>query len=249
MITVHMKQHIPLLAFVLLCIPGPAISQKHFSFGIAGTGLTTVITNQNNYGLPFEMSYRPAFSGSCNVNTGFDLSDRYGLRTGIGFARLGQNYKDTYNDTAYTRNIRLDYLQIPVLFKYTATVKFSNFYAMGGLQFGLLLAATQRYLKNGATYDEPVPGEWPKPELIGEQTITDRYNSLDIMIRADLGAEMNIAENLLLNAAVTLAYGLKDINAPDWKISDHTGQYHASHNIYAGITFGINYLLPVGSGK
>ena len=242
-----MKKTFYALCIAMLFLSGSLMSQKQLYFGLSGTGLSSVITNQNNYGLPFEMDYSVTFGGSGNVNVGFDFNSHFGLKLEIGFAKLGQKYKDNYKDTVYTRNIKMNYLQIPLMFKYRTGGDVAKFYVMAGPQFNLLLSASQEYLKNESFYDDPVPGNWPKPIKIGESTITDRFNSLDIMGRLDLGVDIKVATNLCLNVGLTMAYGFTDINATDWQIKDHTGNYSPSHNIYGGINFGINYLLPIGS--
>jgi len=244
-----MKKSLSILIIVFFFTSGTLMSQKQLYFGLAGTGLSSVITNQNNYGLDFEMDYKVTFGGSGNVNIGFDFNQHAGLKLEIGFAKLGQRYEDIHDDTVYTRNVKLNYLQIPLMFKYRTGGEVARFYVMAGPQFNLLLSASQEYLKNEVFFNDTVPGNWTKPELIGEETITDRYNSLDIMARIDLGVDINVASNLFLNVGLTMAYGLMDINATDWQIKDHTGNYNPSHNVYGGINFGINYVLPLGSKK
>jgi hypothetical protein len=242
-----MKKLLSALFIAVMMFTGSLMAQKQLYFGLAGTGLGSFITNQNNYGLPFEMDYTLTFGGSGNVNIGFDFNNNIGIKTEIGYAKLGQNYNDTYNDTVYTRKIKLNYLQIPLLFKYRVGSDVVKFYAMAGPQFNILLLASQKYLKNESNFDETVPGNWTKPTLIGESTITDRYNSLDILGRLDAGVDIVLATNLFLNVGFTVAYGFMDINATDWQMNDKTGSYDPSHNIYGGINFGINYVLPVGS--
>jgi hypothetical protein len=243
----HMKKLISVVILAFMLLAGPLTAQKQLYFGLAGTGLSSAITNQNNYGLPFEMDYTVTFGGGGNVNIGFDFNKSIGLKMEIGFAKLGQNYGDTYQDTVYTRKIKLNYLQIPLMFKFRTGGDVAKFYVMAGPQFNLLLSASQKYLKNEDYWNDPIHGSWTKPTLIGEKTITDRYNSLDIMARLDLGVDIQVATNLLLNVGLTMSYGLMDINATDWQIADHTGNYNPSHNVYGGINFGINYLLPIGS--
>jgi hypothetical protein len=236
-----MKKYFTSVIIVLLFFTGPLVAQKQLYFGLAGSGFSSFITHQNNYGLPFKMDYVLTFGGSGNVNIGFDFDNQFGLKLEIGFAKLGQNYKDTYNNDLYSRNIKLNYLQFPLLFKYRVGSENIKFYVLAGPQLNLLLSASQKYLKNEANYDEPIPG---KPTLIGESTITDRYNSIDIMARIDFGVDIQVATNLFLNAGITTAYGFMDINASDWQLA---ADYQASHNLYGGINFGINYTLPLGS--
>ncbi len=244
-----MKNLLPGAILAMILISGTLPAQKQLCFGLSLTGLTSVITNQNNYGLDFELDYVATFGGCGNVNIGFDFNKRVGLKTEIGFTKLGQKYKGTHDGSAYQRNIRLNYLQIPLMFKYIGKGDAVNFYLMAGPQCNLLLSASQQYLKDGAVFDyyHTLPDS-SQTILVGQQSITGRYNSLDIMGRIDLGAEIRVASNLFLNVGMTMAYGIIDINAPDWQIPDYSsGEYHSSHNIYGGINFGINYMLPVGN--
>ncbi|MEI6436630.1 MAG: porin family protein [Bacteroidota bacterium] len=244
-----MKKKLTTLSIALLVFTTPLMSQKQVYFGLAGAGLISVITNQNNYTLDFKLAYKVAVGGSVNANMGFDFNNNLGLKLEIGFAKLGQRYQDTHMDTMYTRNIKLNYLQIPLMFKYRTMGEVAKFYVMAGPQFDILLSARQKYLKQDEFFDDPVPGTWSKPTVIGQETITDRYHSLDILGRMDLGVDITVASNLFLNVGLTMAYGFIDINAPDWQISNDNENYNPSHNIYGGINFGINYMLPLVAKK
>ena len=243
-----MRKTLSAMLLAMILAPALLMAQKQLYFGLAGTGLSSVITNQNNYGLPFEMDYKVTFGGAGNATIGFDFNKSVGLRLEIGVSKLGQNYKDNYKDTVYTRNIKLNYLQLPLMFKFRTGGEIAKFYVMAGPQFNILLAASQQYLKQEVIFDEYYrPVDWSEPILIGKETITERYNALDIMGRVDFGTDIQLTGNLFLNAGLTLAYGFTDINASDYQIPDKDGNYNPSHNFYGGITFGINYLFPVGT--
>ncbi len=227
------------------------MAQQQLYFGVGGTGLSSWITNVSNYGLKFNMDYKNiTIGGSGNVNVGFDFNKHIGLKLEVGYAKIGQDLtKDTQvtPDTVYTRKVQLHYLQIPLMFKYRTGGEVAKFYLMFGPQFNFLLNAKQTYTKNGATFGDKVPGNWSKPTIIGESTITDRYSSLDVMGRIDLGVDFTLAKHLLINFGVTMAYGLLDINGTDWRMNNKDGNYSASHNVYAGVNFGVCYVLPMGS--
>ncbi|MBE0647693.1 MAG: PorT family protein [Bacteroidales bacterium] len=242
-----MKKTLTAVLVFLMMTTGPLLAQKRLYFGLSGTGLSSVIVNQNNYGLPFEMDYVLTFGGGGNANIGFDFNSHIGLKLEIGWAKLGQKYEDVHQDTSYTRNVKINYLQIPLLFKFRTGGDVAKFYIMTGPQLNILVSASQEYLKHENIWDENyTPGGWTKPIVIGESTITNRYNSMDIMARIDFGVDIQIIPNLFLNAGMTMAYGFLDINAPDWQMTNKDGNYNPSHNAYGGLTFGINYVLPVG---
>jgi hypothetical protein len=246
-----MKKTIAAITISFLFITGSLMAQSQLYFGIAGSGLGTVITNQNNYGLPFEMDYAFTMGGSGNVNVGFDFNKNLGLKLEIGWAKLGQKYEDTYWDTIYTRNVKLNYLQIPLMFKFRAGGEVAKFYVMAGPQFNILLSASQEYYKHDSIFTNNGYPNWNKPTLIGESDIKERYNTLDIMARIDLGVDINFTKNLFMNVGLTMAYGLMDINATDFQNPLNTPgyEYNASHNLYGGINVGINYVLPFSKAK
>jgi hypothetical protein len=137
------------------------------------------------------------------------------------------------------------------MFKYRTGGKVAKFYILVGPQFDFLLSATQKYYKHDQEYDlDFQPPKWPKSILIGKSTITDRFSSMDIMGRLDLGVDINLGEHLFLNVGLTMAYGFLDINDADFRVPDYSSNtYNASHNIYGGLNFGINYVIPVGASK
>ncbi len=224
------------------------MSQKQLYIGAGGTGLSTWITNQNNYGL-FEMDYAMTFGLGGNFNIGYDFTKNIGLKLEVGYTKLGQNYKDNINDTAYIRHIRLDYIQIPLLFKFKTNGEVARFYLLVGPQFGLLLNAKQTYLKNDEPWEKNIKDLKENTYKISEETITNRFTSFDIFARLDLGVDITLVQNLILNAGISLNYGLTDINATDWRIKNNSGEYKASHNIYGGFNVGLCYVFDFGKNK
>ena len=49
----------------------------------------------------------------------------------------------------------------------------------------------------------------------------------------------------MIDAAVSFAYGLTDIIAPDYQIKNTSGNYDPVHNAYVGFNVGVNYVLPL----
>ena len=206
--------------FILLALfltAGQAVAQKQLYFGLQGTAMNTWITNQNNYGLPDkypDMDYKVTFGGAGNVNIGFDFNKHIGLLLQVGYGKLGQRFTDLINDTTITRNIKLNYLQIPLLFKYRSGGEVARFYVMAGPQFDFLLSAKQTYYKNDASFNDEVFNPKLKRFVkISEETITDRFSSYDIFARLDLGVDISLMKNMFLNAGLSFCYGLTDINA------------------------------------
>ena len=244
-----MKKIYSIVLLFLFIGAGLLIAQKQLYFGGQGTGYSTWVTDLNNFGRP-DMDYVATFGGGGNLYVGFDFSKNFGLILMPGFQKLGQKSKDVLNDTTYARNVKLNYIQLPLMFKFRTSGEVGRFYVMLGPQFNFLMSANQTYYKNDISYEEqinnPLTGKMIK---LGEETITDRYNSLDILARLDLGAEISLTDNLFINMGLSFAYGLTDINAPDYQIPNSSGTYNPSHNIAVGFNVGINYALDLSKSK
>jgi hypothetical protein len=236
-----MKKILSLVILVFILTAGSAFSQKRLSFGVTGTGMYTGFTNQNHYGLT-DMDYKATFGMAGCANIGFDFNKHLGLMLQIGYSGLGQSYKDVIKDTNYTRDIRMNYLQVPLMFKFRTGGSVIRFFVMAGPQLNYLLSATQTYYKNGEIPKNEIYNPFLNKKVkIAEETITDRYNSIDIMGRLDLGVEISLIKNLYLNGGFSFAYGFTDINASDWQIKDTNGKYNPTHNFFGGFHVGINY--------
>jgi hypothetical protein len=139
----------------------------------------------------------------------------------------------------------MGYVVIPIMFKFRTTGEMVRFFVAAGPQFNLLVKAKQDYFKNDDISTEQVYNknlnDWVK---VGEEDITDQFVPFDIMARIDFGAEFSLTDNLFITAGMQLGYGLTDINDSDWQYPNpDSGTYNPSHNLYGGISIGINYSL------
>jgi hypothetical protein len=238
-----MKKIYTALVAVLLFACIPAIAQKGLYFGLSGTVQSTWITNQNNYGLP-EMDYKMTFGGAGNLNIGYDFTNHLGIKMEIGYEKFGQKYTDSRDSSTFDREIRMNYLTIPIMFKYRVGGPIVKFYLAIGPQFNLLMAAKQTYNKDGLPFmedvDDTITGSSFK---VGNEEIKERFSSSDIYARMDLGLNVMIIKHLMIEAGLKLGYGLMDLNSANYRIKDSSGHYNASHGVFGGITVGINYHL------
>lgn len=241
-----MKKRI-LIPIFLLVLTLSASAQKGLYVGAGGSVLSTWITNQNNYGQVFEMDYEHRIGSNGHINLGYDFNASIGLKLEAGYGMLGQKYKDMHKDTIYTRTINLNYFQLPLLFKFRTAGEKVKFYVMAGPQFNFLMSAKQEYYKREKIYSDSILNPInAKRFKIGEEDVKNRYSSMDIMARIDLGVDIYFIPNLYLNAGLTMAYGLIDINAEEFRIPDHSsGEYNPSHNLYGGLNVGIQYRIPL----
>lgn len=81
------------------------------------------------------------------------------------------------------------------MFKFRTGGSFVRFFAAAGPQLNYMLSATQTYYKQNADYNPDVWNDITKKWVkVGESTITDRYNSIDVMARIDLGLKFQLSQ-------------------------------------------------------
>lgn len=240
-----MKKIYAAIVAILLLSSYQGFSQKGFYVGIAGNVQNTWITNQENYSLP-AMDYVTTFTEGGNLNLGYDFTNSIGIKIEVGYTTLGQNYTKTRNDSVLKRNVKLNYLTIPIMFKYRVGGPILKFFFAVGPQYNMLLSANQTYTMNGETYMESIKSISGKTFIAGESSIKDRFTSSDILARIDLGIDIMLVKHLMIEFGVKLGYGLMDLNASDYRLKDKKtseGNYTPSHDVTGGLSLGINYHL------
>ncbi len=210
--------------------------------GLSGNLNSSWIMYQQTYGEPF-LKYQFTMRPGVNLQLGYDWDYNWGIRAEIGYAMLGQKYKDTQYGLPTTRNIKTNYLQIPVLFKFRTYGDHVKFYAMTGFQMNLLLSATQEYLRDG---QQPPVFHNPRSDRdidVGATEIKERYTNVNLGMRFDLGVDIRLTDKLFLNAGISNMYSITNLVDPDWRMRDYKDEFHYSHNFYSGLNVGINYIF------
>ena len=224
-----------LISFSLLLAGTLASGQTGTFFGIEG-GLNCVwISNQNTYGEP-ELDYLLKISPRVSVIAGHMFTEKIGLRTEIGWARMGQKYYGKQYLRPAERYILMDYLQVPALVKFIAGKQRTKLYLLGGPQLCLLVHADQTYTRDGANAPPFYNTEINQWIDVSKNNITSRYRKFDVMIRLDLGAHFRIKEKKFIDLGITAAYGLIDLNKKEWRLDNIQHTYGRSHSFYSGLT-------------
>lgn len=250
-------------------------AQTGLHLGVQGQFNSTWILNQNSYE-GSQMDYEYRFGPCGGITLGYNWLDNYGIQLEFNYASMGQYYSDLIRDygpyqdplhpTQQTavltyRNIDLNYIQVPVLFKYMEGDKKDaiKYHMYGGLQFGYLLSATQAYTAdiddNGKQVAIPqtVAPQSQVPvfdDAYNENYVItpsiDYFSKIDLGILIDIGADIYVNDKIYFTPGLRVNYGLLDINAPDTKnLNPRRGEniYKASHNAFVGINLGFNFML------
>ncbi len=227
-----------LLLLLLTTMFGTAYSQLYV--GVGGLYGSSGITNQNTYGQA-DLDYQLKPCWGINVPVGYNFTDNLGIKMEFGYIDMGQKYEDTNGDSTTTRDIDMNYFVVPILFKYNTSGKVARFYVQAGPQMGLLLSAAQSYLGNGIPVPPFVEPETGDTVNVSESDITSRYSAINIFGRLDLGVDISITKSLIVNAGLSMAYGLIDLNSVEWRYNNSDGDYNPSHSWYGGVNVGICY--------
>jgi hypothetical protein len=215
-------------------------AQKGYGGGLNIAYHSVWTLNQNTYG-ESDLDYVNTFRGAIGIQGFYNFSDMLGVWMEINKVKLGQKYEDI--PKGLNREIKMNYIAIPVMAKYISSGDVARFHFMIGPEFAFLTKASQVYQKNGSTYSGTLTNLDGVPFDRAAEDITDRYNKVDIMLAFDIGADISITDNLILNGGLRANYGFTDINAEAYRIPNGSGEYSASHNAYFGFQAGLSYFL------
>ncbi|MCD4747371.1 MAG: PorT family protein [Bacteroidales bacterium] len=225
-----------------------AQKSKQLNIGLGGAFTNTWIVHQNFYGEP-EVDYAPKFSYGAIFSLGYDFTEQIALRIEAGYSAQGQKYDGKQNSQSVKRDIKLNYLNIPLFFKYSFGTGLTKFRFMAGPQLSILLSAEQDYTRDGQVTGKMMPDVNNINFQTDATDIKNRFESTDFGFALDIGADIYLSKEFYINAGLRGNYGFSDINAPDYRIENIDGVYEPSHNLFGGIYVGINYLIDVESYK
>lgn len=259
-----------------------AQAQQGIHFGFHGQMNSIWILNQNNYEFS-EMDYEYKYGPLGGITLGYNFEDNLGVQVEFNYAQMGQDYSDIMKDFGPTedpskpdfktkvltyRYVDVNYLQVPVLFKYMEgdTKDAIKYQLLAGLQFNYLISADQRYTADVTNTDPDVQVDVPQnvgpqsgvPDFIGVGNLVameDYFQRFDIGLLLDVGADIYVNDNLYFSPAFRGYYGFFDMNAKETRNlqpAQGENKYQASHNAFVGFSLGINFMFPdasLGSGS
>lgn len=153
------------ILFILLCLlPILGFAQKGFYGGFAANGGTSVIFNQNLYGVKFlyltsnDKTFDPAHKLTIGYGAtgkiGYNFIPPLGLQLEVGYQSAGQKYEDTDGrDVLHKKDIHLSYITTGVYLRYTSIFR-KNYYKQNqkvrlaltiGPRINILVNANQTY--------------------------------------------------------------------------------------------------------
>jgi len=264
-----MKKTVTLL--VLFVVFGAAYGQTGLHIGFHGQYNSIWIQNQNNYNFS-EMDYEYKYGALGGFAVGYNFHNNFGVQAEINYAQLGQTYEDILRDfsTLYdqenqnliikiltTRDVSLNYAQVPIMFKYIQGEKKDaiKYHMMAGVQVGILMSADQVYMADVDTsgnlvlIPSSVAPQSGVPDFAGQSSVAmeDFFQRFDAGAIIDIGVDIYLNDKTYITPAFRGYYGFLDINSKPTRgiqIAQTGNPYKHSHNAFAGLSLGIHWLFP-----
>lgn len=178
------------------------VSATHgqIKFGVkAGANRADLISFEEDVDVEAKMGFH--FGGYIDLS----LSEKFSIQPELVYSTQGakSEYSETVEEMGFVftysteSKVKLDYLNIPVLFKFKPA---EIFYIGGGPQFGLLLSAKYEY---SSTF----VGSGVSESESGQEDIKDELNVIDLSFAIGAGIELESG----LNFGIRYNYGISDV--------------------------------------
>ena len=193
------------------------------------------IVHQNAYGYT-ELDPEFHFAFSIGVHGGITFTERWSILSEYNFSRLGGKWSGEEGILNVTREVRLEYWQIPLLLRYNWMDK-PRFYLTAGPQISLLKSAQQ-------IYDPEVNVSDGRPLVSTD--ITERFKKTIFGIVLGAGYEIPVTYKYYALVGIRFNYSFSAINHKDYHIPNRSGEYDASHIIFPSMELGAGYIFGRG---
>ena len=244
------------IAIVLILSAQSAMGQGRLSAGLRGGFNAVAIFPENSYGqrkLGYQIPIRPYIG----LASQYEFGSRSAISLDIMFQRMGTRHEDRAKRRDFYKDIRLDYLVLPVMYKLILNPGGGRFdrsarrdepkwFLSAGAQPGFLLSANNRYEVNGNRTDLIsfiTEGGNPNFDAIEQngtpESDEELYQSFDLSFVGAAGVQLYAQSNLKIIFELRGGFSLVDINASQWRLPDENGNYYASRNMFIGANMSV----------
>lgn len=247
-----------LLVAAAICLSAAAVSaQKGIEIGVQFTPGNPWILNDEDFAEDQELDFRGTFGYNLGATLGYNLTDGFGVATGIIYNKSGQNYITGYDGVAKadqnTFSRELTYIRVPVLLKINGSLDAgsSSFFRIGP-HFDFIQSAKYTYQWNSGLFagvtDEKDYLDYRGPLGTASEPYKV-YNKMVIGLTAELGGQINVTESLKVIMALHLSGSLTNSEDEDARyVYPSSGtllspERATAWNVMVGFTVGMNYVL------
>jgi hypothetical protein len=167
--------------------------------------------------------FKGKYSTKEGLSVGYGILSFLAVQAELNFATLGQASTGNYGSSTLTRDINLNYVEIPIFLKLRTPGEAMHYYFMIGPQFNFLSSASIT-----------------DPANVNISDAKSHFNSTDMGLTFDTGAELQI-EKIMINLGLRGYYGFSDPNVTAFQLANTSGAYSSSHNFAVGLSLGAHY--------
>lgn len=237
-----------------LLIGGTLYAQQGLKIGAFIMPQNSMLLNEDNAALPDDAFQYELLGGVAGgIVLGYNPIEHLAIRLNVLYSQQGGKF--SVRSGVETRDdfvTRLEYLKIPLMIGVNSG--FDNnkiiFSFNAGVQAGFL---TQAY-----TYNNSVAYEAPLPEnYTSFPTVREQYESMDLSAVADVGIDVALTYNMVLNLHIRGEYGAQDAedkaetfriteggetrNQKYWEWARGLTQNAETRNFTTGLLIGVTY--------
>jgi len=193
------------------------------------------ILNQNAY-TNREMGYGSTFTPSMGIGASYFMNEDWGVNVSPGYIRLGQNYNEDLSLGSATRQLKLSYIQVPLLLMYKIPMTSNPTWLAFGPDLMFLSSASQEFTKTGDYLLN-------NPADMAPGDIKERFKPFDLALNFSVNKmyPLRSTDKMMFLVSFNTALGLTDINSKDWQKPNVHNEYKGSHNFYMGINVGLMF--------
>lgn len=243
------------LILLLACfIVNVASSQNYLSgihFGLNGSFNSSSVYYQPTFGSSdfYGHDFTPAFSAGANVS--LSVNDVHEFQLEFLYSSQGQNMSDVVGkeNTILEKKVRLNYLQIPFVYKYKMwfdpySASSPMHYFVGGLYTAELNSANVTFSSGGSAITFVEGAGVANPNFVFEpEEMKELFLAYDFGLILGYGLEYPLAGDLSFTAEIRGNIGLVDVNSLGWRYPVNEYGYKSSTNATLGIRLGLVYNL------
>lgn len=251
-----MKQ-LSLLAVALLCLTQVSFAQKGLEIGVHFTPGSPWILNNEDFAEGEDLDFRGTFGYNLGATLGYNLTDGFGIASGVIYNKGGQNYITAYDGVAKadqnTFSRQLSYIRVPILLKVNGSLDAgsSSFFRIGP-HFDFIQSAKYQYKWNSGILD----GQEIEQDMLDYRgplgTANEPYkiyNKMVVGLTLEMGGQINVTEAIKVIMALHISGSLTNTEDEDARSVYPTSgnvlspERATAWNVMAGFTVGMNYVL------
>jgi len=235
-----MKTRLSLVLGALLLGGSSYAQEGTVKIGAALLPQSTWLLNQDDSDAGPNLDYQTTWGFAGGLTVAYHFTDYLGVGLDVLYSSQGQKYKGTESGTNLSAQTTLNYLKLPLLFRFNSDpnspVQFSFF---AGPQANLLLSYTDKaeVTGGGITWTFETQNQEKTTTFSGPgTTFTDKtsltakaYKPLTLGAVVGLGAGFKLTEELLLGVHVRLDYIFGDVENKDCKVNHPLAGVGATH--------------------